>query len=392
MPTHRAVTASAVLDPRNLPEDVEFEGMMDLSPTNVDIKTSRHNEAAEVSIDALVGMRPDEATDIIDAARTPVLQVSVNDTVVGTGIVNRASVSEGEINEIEDAAGRDLAKLSITAYDAVRRLNQSTHSGTYDVDLADGILEDALASAGIPDSQYEFEFREIDDQFDEFSPEEEALIESPPPILMTKEFTDTPCVGVLDTVTQYADWIWWVDQFNIVRISNATHAPFQAHELSQVLDSSAGKQTAPWSSVVVTGGHDIGGETGTGADTHKLTGDPVRARAGEGEPIFHHQDASIHTTDEAQAVADATLKELYKQQAGGFVKIVGWEALRPQDGIQMPDSLGGEEYAIASISHSITSRDGFTTRIGCGGIIGDGGILPSEVEDEDEGETEEGGS
>ena len=305
----------------------------------------------------------------------------------GNIYLNTIQQVKGTINNTKNINNTDAGETglhSFEVYGATRDLRQNTLTKTYDEALITDVLEDVFnASASGEINLSDVEQSEIN-VADSVSNRE---------YLVTESFTDTPCLSILQRLCRSVDWYWYVDHDNVIQVIDSfeyeyatdyghtrfdiaydLEAPsgrtFLIHELEYVLEASPGKLTPPYQRVVVTGS--MAGDVPPERQ-HLQSKNPIRAVATSdsytsGDPTFTYRDELLTTQANADKAAKAILAQLESQQTGGWVEVVGHPLVRPNDAIQMPDHMGGAQYLVADVEHTVNDS-GFRTRIRCNGLL-----------------------
>lgn len=385
MPTARTVSVSALLIPPG-------QDNIPVHPTDITVRTSRYDEAAVVSVTGLADapdetirtlpLTPEETRaaaqeqadqadgDEDEVAAIPVpetsFRIAVNGTPIGGGVVDDIAVDE------EGA-------VSITAFDGVRKLLQASITVSFQDEVITTAIERVFAAANIPAIEDDPSFTaarpryRIDAIETEIANRLENSQAGVAPFQVNREFTDAGCVTALNTLLRDVNWFFYTDPANVINIEPTL--PSEGFDVRYITQTSAGKQTPPYQRVVVTGGRNATADEGS----HMIGRDPVVGTAGEGEPVFRTTDHSITTQENADLAAKDILQELQRQQATGSVTVVGRPDIRPLDSVTLPDHLGGESYAVGSITHTINNTDGFITKIGCEGLLDAGTTSGTET-------------
>jgi hypothetical protein len=177
------------------------------------------------------------------------------------------------------------------------------------------------------------------------------------------------------------------------------------HNIGGVLKMNTGLQTAPYDGVVFTGGIPASaGGGGTGGDgggppPQSFTQNPIRATAGDTGPnarVYRTKNTTVHTQLVADMRANSFLDEFKRQQRQGKIVLAGNAAIQPFDTVTLPPSLGGNEFAVSRVEHTLstgsagagTGETGFRTTVWVNGVI-DGERGPGQpvmVRREDTGE------
>jgi hypothetical protein len=289
--------------------------------TGLTYKSDRYNTAGKLDVTVL------SETDIPEEVDA---EVYLRDTLVFRGTIRNSK------------PGISL-RIRLNCYDAVADLKRNTLSGTYNRASITEITEAALAEAGVT-GQVDL-----------------------PQVRVSPSFDETRCDKVLKKVARWGDAAWWVSAGNEVVVTENIAAETERHEAELIRDASPGKRTPTYQSVRVIGSSPVS-RRGLGY-RYMISSSPIVATAGTGTPRFTLRDNDIQTQEQAQKAADAIHKRLQAQQKSGWIELVGNESIRPFDTVQMPETLGGEEYLVSAIKHTLDSRSGFVTRCNLGGLI-----------------------
>ena len=342
---------------------------------------------------------PTEMTVMLSAKNNAVPMANMGSATTLTGAdipeesegnlyLNSIQQVKGTINNTKNIDNTDAGETglhSFEVYGATRDLRQNTHTRTYNEALITDVLKDVFnASAAGEINLSEVEQSEIAVSDDINNRE----------YLVSESFTNVPCLSILQRLCRSVDWYWYVDYDNTVQVIDSfeyeyatnygherfnididltppTGRTFLIHELEYVMEASAGKLTPPYQRVVVTGS--MSGDVPPERQ-HLQSKNPIRGVAksesySPGDPTFTYRDELLTTQSNADKAAKAILAQLESQQTGGWVEVVGHPLIRPNDAIQMPDHMGGAQYMVADVEHTVDSQNGFTTRIGCNGLL-----------------------
>lgn len=297
----------------------EESGKRSESETNVVVKTRQSNKAAT-----------GKCTILGEAAPGDELAISLAGNTVFTGTIKKPKASVGD-------------RTRLIAYDALHRLKRTAISETFDTEAAATVLQSVADAAGV----------DIDVRTAAAEP-------------ITATFKDRDADSVIEKVTKLADAVWYVDAENTLVITEAGSVGEQ-RSLEQITDVSAGKRSPAYQSVRVVGNSPTSRK---GRQSRQLvSSQPVVATAGSGEPQYEYEDDDIASQQQAQNVANAILKRLQKQQRGGFVEVVGRSDIRPFDTVEFPAAQGGSSYLAEGVKHTLSAKNGWSTRIQLGGVI-----------------------
>lgn len=345
------------------------------SVTSIEMISDNYNTANEVTVNL---MTDTSVTEIADAEDVSII---INDTLVFTGTADKIK-STGPLG------------IEIIAYDAVKKLKNAKIDNTYTNTKVETILEDVFEKAdvdyiiSIPESAettehtnpaFEDELPNHVEDADESvtvqrAPERaqirQDLAEQESDTVLDDTYTDRPGSEILDRMAERVDAVWYVDPAN--RVIFTTTPNSIVHKLGNptgVLDTSAGKRGLPYQSVEVVSTSATNNSPFTVFHNQILGSMPIRAKAGEGEPVYRIETDNIYTYTEALNVANSVYSELQQQQAGGWVLTVGNPEIRVMDVIEMPDHMGAEQYLVSEVEHVLNAEDGFETTIRCGGLV-----------------------
>lgn len=190
--------------------------------------------------------------------------------------------------------------------------------------------------------------------------------------------------GLLERIIKSTNSVWDVDRYGEFSIGppapdGTIPTAVRAHKLRYITDTTAGKQSPAWQSIVVIG-DGVVSQDGWGASaqinenppkfTSPITATGAAASVEEGvlaEPTFQYTNLEIDTAEEAEHVLGKLRDEIKKQRAGGTVTVVGHPEVWPGDAIELPDSrnqpFGLERFAISKVTHRLNNSDGFLTEI-----------------------------
>jgi len=185
-----------------------------------------------------------------------------------------------------------------------------------------------------------------------------------------------PIEEVLDNMQLKSESIWEVDRYGDFYFGAINP---DAHKLRFITETSAGKQSPAWRSVLVIG-DGVVSQDGWGAsaqineDAMEVRGniDGAEVEDGLAEPTFVYRNLEINTREEARHVMEELREEIREQAAGGFIEVVGHPEVWPGDAIELPDApqqpFALERFGVKRVIHRLNNNDGYTTRIECGGI------------------------
>lgn len=373
MATFEPVTANATIE-------VEQSGMENItvSPTKIVYESDRYNAASSLQVEGIAHAGDELVSGFPESESLEVgLLCEINETLIGAGTLSESIVNEDGIWEG-------------SSFGAARKLQQNTITRPKGGTFVD-VIRDIFRAADIPRGLNDPNIDGIPQYVIHIDPDvEESLGTENRPLELVHYhgdpgFQQEKCVDALDKILRDINWQWWVSAGNVVHV--APNLPSEEHDLQYVLDTSAGKQTPPFQQVEVIGDNTPGADDpaaapGGASNEYLICKDsPIRATAGDGKPIYTYSDETITTESQARAAAESIMEELLRQQQGGTITIVGNENIRPLDVVTLPDLLGGESYLVSSVTHDVSNDNGFTTEIGCGGLInaGPGGQLNEEA-------------
>lgn len=287
---------------------------------SVELVTDRYNTTAELKTDLVTESRPPEDADY---------SVDINGHTVFTG-------------ESAESTNKDALTAKVTGYDPIKQLKSVHVTATFNKAPISAIIGRACADADI------------------------AVTMSLPSVTTSADYTNTRADLIVDEMSKIGDAVWYVDTHGILHVEEDPDPT--VFKLKYVLDTSAGKKTQPYRSVLVYGDSPASRDGGQNVYA-LLSSAPVYGTAGEGEPQYITTNGNIRTQEEANNVAQSIYKEFQKQAASGYVKIVGWARIRPLDVIEMPDRWGSTRYLVSGVTHTVDNDEGFVTKLECGGLI-----------------------
>jgi len=98
-------------------------------------------------------------------------------------------------------------------------------------------------------------------------------------------------------------------------------------------------------------------------------------------PVYEYIDYSLTTEEQIISVARSLIKELIKKNASGDITVVGLPEIELFDIVRLPNStdrpLGGAEYSVTKVTHELSGKNGYITRIGVAAPDGTTGELIS---------------
>lgn len=293
----------------------------------VRLVVDKKNTAAQLTVKGLIETTPSEGSEVT---------ASLMEEEVFTGTV-------ADPNEMGDG------RTKIKAFDGVRDLKKNSLTQTFESAQIEQIAVAAAQAAGL-----------------------DYVIDLPDETT-SAEYSDKRCDEIIEKMADIGSAIWFVDAGGLLTVTQDVAAETDRHQLEYVLDHSAGAATPPYQSVRVEGASPTseGGEGRSGgrSSSHLISSGVITATAGEGEPTYRYKDNDIRTEQQAQNVADSVLRKLKSQQKSGWIKIVGDASIRPYDTVTMPDHLGGAQYLVAGVEHTLGVKSGFKTKMRVGAPI-----------------------
>jgi hypothetical protein len=348
-------------------------GQQMVSVLEAEWKTRKIHDASQIEMKVL----PDDPLDdLSDALRC---RLYINGYTIASG-----SVFSAEFN--------DDGTQTVTAYDAARKLHRFKMTRKFDEDpireAFDIVCENAFVESGQDLSTTEYEG------------ESGIGVQLP----FTYDAADEQCWTLLNKISLKNDWLWYVDAFdrvwitdNVYEISstgerenNQVSKPGgtpgsrrrmdRSKQLVNILEHSDGLAAPPYQKVVVNG--DASEVSDNGDFRIRLSKNPAIGAAqtdlwSYGDPIYTHSDKSIRTSEQAIKQATAILKSFREQQKGGTITVAGRADIRPLDIVTLPDQSAnedffGESYIVSKIEHTLKNSDGFKTKLHLGGLVDDG--------------------
>lgn len=296
----------------------------------------------------------DECVRLVVDKKNTAAQLTVKgliDTTPAEGDGVTASLMSEEIfsGTIADPNEMGDGRTKVTAFDAVRDLKKNSLTQTFDQAQIEQIAATACQAAGI-----------------------DYVIDLPDETT-SAEYSDKRCDEIVDKMADIGQAVWVVEPDRGLVVTQDVASITESHELEYILDHSAGAATPPYQSVRVQGASPTSeggsGRSGGRSSSHLISSSAITATAGEGEPTYQYKDNDIRTQQQAQNVADSVLRKLKSQQKSGWIKIVGDAAITPYDTVTMPDQLGGTQYLVAGVEHTLGVKDGFKTKLTVGAPI-----------------------
>jgi|APHM01.1.fsa_nt_gi Phage late control gene D protein (GPD). len=273
-----------------------------------------------------------KATILDDVDAGAILQVQIQGEIVATGTVSKSEPGIG-------------SRTRVTAFGLLHRLKQTFIDLSFDVISANVAIQRIAETAGV-----------------------DVSIQTNPPLTETVSFSfkQKPADEAIDKLTKMTDTVTFVDEQDTLIVRNPRNVG-RTFELENIINASAGSRRPQYQSVQVIGNTPTAAR---GRETrHLISSQPVLAEAGEGTPTYIFEDDSITTQQQAENTAALLLRRLKKQQQGGFVELVGRPDIRPFDSVIFPPAQGGSKFRVASVEHSITKANGYTTRLTLSGDI-----------------------
>jgi hypothetical protein len=293
----------------------------------VRLVVDKKNTAAQLTVKGLIDTTPSEGSEVT---------ASLMGEDVFTGTI-------ADPNEMGDG------RTKIKAFDGVRDLKKNSLTQTFESAQIEQIAVAAAEAAGL---DYTIDL---------------------PSETTSAEYSDKRCDEIIEKMADIGSAIWFVDASGLLTVTQDVAAETDRHQLEYVLDHSTGAATPPYQSVRVEGASPTseGGEGRSGGreSSHLISSGVITATAGEGDPTYRYKDNDIRTEQQAQNVADSVLRKLKSQQKSGWIKIVGDASIRPYDTVTMPDHLGGAQFLVAGVEHTLGVKSGFKTKIRVGAPI-----------------------
>ena len=341
----------------------------EVPPASVTYKSNRWSAASSLEVTIAPQQTPVYPDTNVD------LEAYILGTMVGAGRLEEAgpdaSVKQDEKGGIIPSSGmNDQSKtgdigITLVAFDELRYLGQNTHTNSYDGAPVSEIVSDVFSSAGVSG--------DVRLQYD---PE------------LTVDYKNQKCRYLLAKLADRVRGVYRVNPRSSGNRIIFTDAPeVERHRIGGILGISEGLQKPPYDGVRVIGGPESGGE-GDGPPPEAMSQDPVTAEAGDtsdDDRVYTHRDSTITSEPGARRLADALLDEFVRQQRKGEIKLVGNAPIQPFDTVTTPPSLGGREYAVSTVEHTLSSGStgggsiaggagggkGFRTKLKVNGLVGD---------------------
>jgi|APHM01.1.fsa_nt_gi Phage late control gene D protein (GPD). len=288
-------------------------------PTDLRIQTSTENKAGSIEATVLSGIPTGATVSLVIDGRT-----------VFTGTVRKSEPGVGD-------------RQRITAFDTLHELKQTFVDISVDNAEPFAVVNDIARETG---ASVSFE-------------------SEPTATRLSRSFTDKRADAAIDTLLKATDTRSVVTTDNRLLIAEPGVLGNDGdRSIERIIDLAAGSRRPPFESVQVIGNTATNDPPVSGEQArHLLSAFPVVAEAGSGQPTFVFEDDGITSQAEANTIAETLLSRLQKQQQGGFVKVVGRSEIRPFDTIRLPESQGGGRFLVDAVEHTISSTDGFTTRL-----------------------------
>ena len=309
---------------------VSIEGE-EFRPTSVKVETDRYTAAGMVETKGLFdGNTPATGGE---------LTADINSERVFTGTVN-------------DISRTDEGLLSITAFDAIKTLAQTSINQTFDMADMEFMTNHIAQKANI-----------------------DAVVDIEWDMCLVPDYLGTKSTTMLNQIAKWSGKNWWIDAENTLHMGDPEPTVHQFSEDFIKAAPSVGDKEIPYNKVVVYGQSPTSQsaeESDRGGDQtqHMISKENLRGEAGDGDNVYRYESKQIVNQRQANIAAQAILDEFQMQRASGSVPIVGEGApVRPLDVIEMPSSYDNERYMVSSLTHRFNNDDGFITDVQCGGLI-----------------------
>lgn len=297
--------------------------------TELEVKTSRYNEAARLTARYPVGDVP--AVDTTVEAR-------LNDTLVGTFTITDAG-----------RTGEGLIKL--TARDAVRDLKDATITQDFSDAAPVLVVEQIADAAGVT----------------------VGVIDADVGRGISPTFQGTPCADALRTVARLTDAVWYVNVDGRIRVD--TDPDVTTHTLDDLTpDTAVDTLAQPYTQVTVYGSSSASAgalqRVGGRKAQRLIASRPPEATVGDQDgQTYTTRVSTAKTNGQAANFARALLREFRRQRADGTIVALGAEAARPLDVVRLPPLDGSPEYIVSELTHRVDTQNGFVTEITPGAVV-----------------------
>lgn len=189
--------------------------------------------------------------------------------------------------------------------------------------------------------------------------------------------------GLLERVVNATNSVWRVDRYGIFHIGppipdGDIGTAIRSHKLRYITDTTAGKKSPAWRSIVVIGdgvvSQDGWNSSAQVNDSLRQMKENVTQSGGNAavssnlaQPTFEYTNLEIDTETEARNVLNKIKDKIQTQMAEGEITVVGHPEVWPGDAIELPDAenqpFGLERYGVRKVIHRVNSSDGFITKI-----------------------------
>ena len=173
---------------------------------------------------------------------------------------------------------------------------------------------------------------------------------------------------IQDVIEKTGNGMYYISEEDKLVARDTTNFEPPVNKLELITDLSGGADLPPFNSVRVIGSSPSPTE-GSGS-LHLLSQNKPVGTAGEGEPVYTVRDSSIHTTEEANAVARTTLENIKYMQAQNEITVVGWADILPMTFVYMPPSRNAQNaektWIVNQVQHKLNSSDGYITTMKMG--------------------------
>jgi hypothetical protein len=301
----------------------------EFSPSEVELRTSRFNEAARLSATYV---------DDVPPAVGSTVRVLINETLAGRF-------------RVVDAQASGEGTIEVTGRDAIRQLKNATITQDF-VDERPVAVAEAIADAGgVRIGVIDVDVRRG----------------------ISPTFSATPTAKAAQTVARLTDSVVFVNERNRLRVVSSPEPT--VHTLDDLKpETTVGTLEQPFTQVQVfgssaasTGG--VGRVSGRQAQI-LIASNPPSATVGDGDGrTYVTRFAQATTQEQCKRFARKLLREFQRQRAEGEIVALGQADIRPLDVVELPPLDGAPSFLVSGVRHRLSSRDGFVTEITPGRVV-----------------------
>jgi hypothetical protein len=298
------------------------------APTELEVRTSRFNEAARLSARYVDDTPPEVGSEV---------RALINGALVGTFTIT-------------DAAPSGEGTIELTARDAIRPLKNATITQDFVDERPVAVAENIAGAAGVDIGVIDIDIRRG----------------------VSPTFSGTPCAQAAQTLARLTDSAFFVDKQNRLRVVSSPTPT--VHDLDDLKpETTAGALEQPFGTVQVFGSSGAsagaGDRTGGRAAQRLLASKPPVATAGSGGRTYTTRFAQARTEAQCRRFATKLLREFRRQRADGTIVALGEGDIRPLDVVRLPQLGDLSDFLVSQLTHRVSEREGFITEISPGRVV-----------------------